>query len=275
MWCLRCRMPLWRHPHGARGPLTPHAVRCGAMLQNRRMFAWHTLVPLIAVGVRRRPPGAARRGGGGSGGGGKGRGRGRRGGPRGGGGPGGGGPRGCAGGGVTIIEVALIFSVMLGGGPDKATLPRDTIFAAIMIICNGVVGICVLVGGLRHREQFFRIEGTGPGPGRPGGHGHTVAGVADLHHQFARRHLHHGAAGLSGHQFAGAVGGRRPAHRAATRRRPGPPAPDRGRPGGGVGGGGGQVPRPTTRPGPASPQGGGGGWAGGAGTAAANRQQTA
>ncbi len=64
---------------------------------------------------------------------------------------------------VTIIEVALIFSVMLGGGPDKATLPRDTIFAAIMIICNGVVGICVLVGGLRHREQFFRIEGTGPG----------------------------------------------------------------------------------------------------------------
>lgn len=64
---------------------------------------------------------------------------------------------------VTIIEVALIFSVMLGGGPDKATLPRDTIFAAIMIICNGVVGICVLVGGLRHREQTFRIEGTGPG----------------------------------------------------------------------------------------------------------------
>ena len=64
---------------------------------------------------------------------------------------------------VTVIEVALIFSVMLGGGADKATLPRDTIFAAIMIICNGVVGICVLVGGLRHREQFFRIEGTGPG----------------------------------------------------------------------------------------------------------------
>lgn len=62
---------------------------------------------------------------------------------------------------VTIIEVALIFSVMLGGGPDKASLPRDTIFAAIMIICNGVVGICLLVGGLRHREQAFRIEGTG------------------------------------------------------------------------------------------------------------------
>ena len=64
---------------------------------------------------------------------------------------------------VTIIEVALIFSVMLAGGPDKATLPRDTIFAAIMIICNGVVGICLLVGGVRHREQTFRIEGTGSG----------------------------------------------------------------------------------------------------------------
>jgi Ca2+:H+ antiporter len=64
---------------------------------------------------------------------------------------------------VTIIEVALIFSMMLTGGPDKAALPRDTIFAAIMIICNGVVGICVLVGGLRHREQYFRIEGTAAG----------------------------------------------------------------------------------------------------------------
>jgi Ca2+:H+ antiporter len=59
---------------------------------------------------------------------------------------------------VTVIEVALILSMMLAGGPDKATLPRDTIFAAVMIICNGVVGICLLVGGLRHREQFFRSK---------------------------------------------------------------------------------------------------------------------
>lgn len=61
---------------------------------------------------------------------------------------------------VTVIEVALIVSMMLAGGPDKATLPRDTIFAAIMIICNGVVGICLLVGALRHWEQRFRLEGA-------------------------------------------------------------------------------------------------------------------
>jgi Ca2+:H+ antiporter len=61
---------------------------------------------------------------------------------------------------VTVIEVALIISVMLGGGDDKATLPRDTIFSAVMIICNGVVGLCLVVGGLRHHEQTFRIEGA-------------------------------------------------------------------------------------------------------------------
>lgn len=61
---------------------------------------------------------------------------------------------------ITIIEVALIVSMMLAGGPDKATLPRETIFSAIMIICNGVVGLCLLLGGLRHHEQSFHIEGA-------------------------------------------------------------------------------------------------------------------
>ena len=61
---------------------------------------------------------------------------------------------------VTVIEVALIVSMMLAGGDEAAALPRDTIFAAVMIICNGVVGICLLVGGLRHREQAFRLEGV-------------------------------------------------------------------------------------------------------------------
>src|SRR6185369_12357125 len=61
---------------------------------------------------------------------------------------------------VTVIEVALIVSVMLTGGPDKAALARDTIYAAVMIICNGVVGLCLLVGGLRHGEQAYRIEGA-------------------------------------------------------------------------------------------------------------------
>jgi Ca2+:H+ antiporter len=64
---------------------------------------------------------------------------------------------------VTVIEASLILSMMLAGGGDKPELARDTIYAAIMIICNGVVGLCVLVGGIRHREQTFRVEGAGPG----------------------------------------------------------------------------------------------------------------
>ena len=61
---------------------------------------------------------------------------------------------------VTIIEVALIVSMMLAGGPDKASLPREAIFSAIMIICNGVIGLCLLLGGVRHYEQTFRVEGA-------------------------------------------------------------------------------------------------------------------
>lgn len=64
---------------------------------------------------------------------------------------------------VTVIEVALVLSMMLAGGAQAATVPRDTIYAAVMIICNGVVGVCLLAGGLRHKEQLFRIEGTGSG----------------------------------------------------------------------------------------------------------------
>lgn len=63
---------------------------------------------------------------------------------------------------VTVIEVALILSFMLMGGADKASLARDTLFSAIMIICNGVVGLCLLVGGWRHTEQVFRVQGIGP-----------------------------------------------------------------------------------------------------------------
>jgi len=63
---------------------------------------------------------------------------------------------------ITAIEVALIISLMLAGGADKAALARDTVYATVMIISSGVIGICLLVGGWRHREQTFRIEGAGP-----------------------------------------------------------------------------------------------------------------
>jgi Ca2+:H+ antiporter len=61
---------------------------------------------------------------------------------------------------VTVIEVALIVSIMLEGGQDKAGLARDTVFAAVMIVCNGIVGICLLAGGVRHHVQGFQLEGA-------------------------------------------------------------------------------------------------------------------
>ncbi|SAL42403.1 calcium/proton exchanger [Caballeronia cordobensis] len=61
---------------------------------------------------------------------------------------------------VTVIEVALIVSVMLSGGPEKAGLPRDTVFAAIMICSCGIVGLCLLIGGLRHHVQDFQLQGA-------------------------------------------------------------------------------------------------------------------
>ncbi|MEU9334819.1 ionic transporter y4hA [Streptomyces sp. NPDC048290] len=62
---------------------------------------------------------------------------------------------------VTIIEVALIVTLMIDGGDKSATLARDTVFAAVMITCNGIVGICLLVGSLRHGTAVFNPEGTG------------------------------------------------------------------------------------------------------------------
>ncbi len=61
---------------------------------------------------------------------------------------------------VTVIEVALVVSVMLSGGPDKAALARDTVFAAVMLVCNGVVGACLLAGGMRHGRQGFQVQGA-------------------------------------------------------------------------------------------------------------------
>src|ERR1700680_4062415 len=61
---------------------------------------------------------------------------------------------------VTIIEVALIATIMLGEKPVP-TLARDTVFAVVMIVCNGLVGICILAGGLRYREQDVQVSGSG------------------------------------------------------------------------------------------------------------------
>jgi len=74
---------------------------------------------------------------------------------------------------VTVIEVALVVTLMLDGGPGTASLARDTVFAAVMITCNGIVGICLLIGALHRRVAVFNAEGAGAALA-------TVATVATL-----------------------------------------------------------------------------------------------
>jgi Ca2+:H+ antiporter len=63
---------------------------------------------------------------------------------------------------VTAIESALIVSMMLSENSGSSVLARDTVFATVMIVCNGVVGLCLLVGGMRHHVIAFRAEGAIP-----------------------------------------------------------------------------------------------------------------
>ncbi|WP_336957983.1 calcium:proton antiporter [Sphingobium aquiterrae] len=60
---------------------------------------------------------------------------------------------------IVIIEVALIAAVMLGGSAVP-TLGRDTMFAVLMIVLNGVVGLGLLIGGVRHHQQRFNLQGA-------------------------------------------------------------------------------------------------------------------
>ena len=61
---------------------------------------------------------------------------------------------------VTIIEVSLIISMMLTGHEGSQFIARDAVFATVMIVVNGVIGLCIFVGGLTHHEITFRNEGT-------------------------------------------------------------------------------------------------------------------
>nr|AQT39317.1 ChaA [Streptomyces sp.] len=62
---------------------------------------------------------------------------------------------------VTVTEVALIVTLMADGGDKSSTLARDTVFAAVMIACNGIVGLSLLVASLSHGTEVFNPEGTG------------------------------------------------------------------------------------------------------------------
>lgn len=61
---------------------------------------------------------------------------------------------------VTVIEVALILTLMLTTPDEAATLARDTAFAAVMIILTGVIGACLLAGTIKHHAQDFKAEGA-------------------------------------------------------------------------------------------------------------------
>lgn len=62
---------------------------------------------------------------------------------------------------VTVIEVALIVTLMTSGGDKAATLARDTVFAAVMITTNGIAGLSLLVGSRRYGVTKFNAEGSG------------------------------------------------------------------------------------------------------------------
>ena len=74
---------------------------------------------------------------------------------------------------VTIIEVALIVTLMVSGGGKTQSLARDTVFAAVMITCNGILGLSLLIGAVRRHVAVFNPEGTG-------GAFATVATIATL-----------------------------------------------------------------------------------------------
>lgn len=59
---------------------------------------------------------------------------------------------------VTVIEVGLIVSIMLADGPSVAIVARDTVFSAVIIVLNGVIGLCLVLGGNRHHEQSFQLD---------------------------------------------------------------------------------------------------------------------
>ena len=61
---------------------------------------------------------------------------------------------------VTIIEVSLIIAMMLSGHEGSEFIARDAVFATIMIVVNGVIGLCIFMGGLQHHEMVFRNEGA-------------------------------------------------------------------------------------------------------------------
>ena len=61
---------------------------------------------------------------------------------------------------VTLIEVALIVSILFSDAPGHEEIARDTVFSAVMIVLNGIIGFCLVVGARRYKEQAFQLQGA-------------------------------------------------------------------------------------------------------------------
>jgi Ca2+:H+ antiporter len=61
---------------------------------------------------------------------------------------------------ITVLEVGLILAVMVSGAAGGDTIARDTVFSVVMLVVNGVIGLCLVVGGARYRRQEFLVQGA-------------------------------------------------------------------------------------------------------------------
>ena len=106
---------------------------------------------------------------------------------------------------VTVIEVALIVTLMVTGDKDTSALARDTVFAAVMITVNGIVGLALVVGALRHHLAVFNPEGAGSALATVITLATLTLVLPPLHDQRARPGVLRLAAGLRRGGVAGAL----------------------------------------------------------------------
>ncbi|MEG8052399.1 hypothetical protein QP185_02445 [Sphingomonas aerolata] len=104
-----------------------------------------------------------------------------------------------------MIEVSLIVSLMLSDAGDAAALARDTVFAAIMIILNFIIGLCLLAERGATSRTAFHVKGDERRAGRAGGDVGSLADPAQLHLVDDRADLCAVAAGVRRDRLAGAL----------------------------------------------------------------------
>ena len=87
---------------------------------------------------------------------------------------------------VTVIEVALIVTLMVSAHSDTSTLARDTVFAAVMLTCNAVVGLVVARGGAPRRDRDIQRRRIGDGVGDGADAGDVEPGGCRRHDESTR-----------------------------------------------------------------------------------------